>query len=144
MESRMARPLSAEANSGEPITPEGPKCPIPKVVRSDCRSGWGSVGLGATAHIAYTGKVFVRGGPKHYAGEASGTIYPDGAKANIAEFYRCVTEGEFDNPTAHRSVDSHLTAILGREAMARNTRLTMDELIKENKKLEVDLTGLKA
>ena len=101
------------------------------------------MGLGATAHIAYTGKVFVRGGPKHHAGEVSSTIYPDGAKANIAEFYRCVTEGEFDNPTAHRSVESHLTAILGREAMARKTRLTMDELIKENKKLEVDLRGLK-
>jgi hypothetical protein len=41
-------------------------------------------------------------------------------------------------------VDSHLTAILGREAMARKTWLTMDELIAENKKLEVDLRGLKA
>ena len=68
----------------------------------------------------------------------------DGAKANIAEFYRCVTEGQFDNATAHRSVDSHLTAILGREAMARKTWLTMDELIKENKKLEVNLRGLKS
>jgi hypothetical protein len=32
----------------------------------------------------------------------------------------------------------------GREAAARKTRLTMDEPIKENKKLEVDLTDLKA
>ena len=37
----------------------------------------------------------------------------------IRLFYRCVTEGDFANPTPHRSVDSHLTAILGREAMAR-------------------------
>ncbi len=101
------------------------------------------MGLKATAHIAYWGKVFVRGGPKHFAGETSSGIYADGAKANIAEFYRCVTEGDFDNPTPHRSVDCHLTAILGREAMARKTRLTMDELIEENKKLEVDLRGLK-
>ena len=101
------------------------------------------MGLNATAHLAYTGKVFIRGGEKHYSGEAAGTIYADGAKANIAEFYRCVTEGDFDNPTARRSVDGHLTAILGREAMARKTWLTMDELIKENKKLEVDLHGLK-
>ena len=56
------------------------------------------MGLNATAHIAYSGKVFVRGGPKHYAGATSSGIYADGAKANIAEFYRCVTEGEFDNP----------------------------------------------
>ena len=101
------------------------------------------MGLTATAHIAYSGDVFVRGGPKHYAGATSSGIYADGAKANIAEFYRCITEGEFDNRTGHRSVDGHLTAILGREAMARKTRLTMDELIKENKKLEVDLWGLK-
>jgi predicted dehydrogenase len=101
------------------------------------------MGLEATAHIAYWGDVFIRGGTKHYAGETSSAIYADGAKANIAEFYRCVTEGDFDNPTPHRSVDSHLTAILGREAMARKTWLTMDELIKENKKLEVDLRGLK-
>lgn len=101
------------------------------------------MGLKATAHIAYSGKVFIRGGPKHYAGATSSGIYADGAKANIAEFCRCVTEGDFDNPTPHRSVDSHLTAILGREAAARKTRLTMDELIKENKKLDVDLRGLK-
>jgi len=102
------------------------------------------MGLKATAHIAYSGKVFVRGGPKHYAGATSSGIYADGAKANIAEFYRCVTEGEYDNSTAHRSVDGHLTAMLGREAMARKTRLTLDELIKENKKFEPDLRGLKS
>jgi predicted dehydrogenase len=101
------------------------------------------MGLQATAHIAYSGQVFVRGGPKHYSGETSGGIYEDGARANIAEFYRTVTEGEFDNATALRSVDSHLTAILGREAMSRKTWLTMDELIKENKTREVNLRGLK-
>jgi len=101
------------------------------------------MGRQATAHLAYNGKVFVRGGPKHYAGAVSSSIYADGAKANIAEFYRCVTEGKFENETAHRSVDCHLTAILGREAMARKTWLTMDELIKENKTREVNLRGLK-
>ncbi len=102
------------------------------------------MGRAATAHLAYSGKVFVRGGPKHYVGATSSSIYADGAKANIAEFYRCVTEGEFDNSTAHRSVDSHLTAILGREAMLRKTWLTMDEVIKEGKTREVNLRGLKA
>jgi predicted dehydrogenase len=101
------------------------------------------MGLQATAHIAYSGQVFVRGGPQHYSSAAAGNIYEAGAKANIAEFYRCVTEGDFDNATAHRSVDSHLTAILGREAMARKTWLTIDELIKEGKTREVNLRGLK-
>ena len=101
------------------------------------------MGREATAHIAYTGKVFVRGGAKHYAGTVSAGIYADGAKANIAEFYRSVTEGRFENETAHRSVDCHLTAILAREAMLRKTWLTMDDLIKEGKTREVNLRGLK-
>jgi hypothetical protein len=41
-------------------------------------------------------------------------------------------------------VDSALTCILGREAAARKTRLTMDQVIKENRKREVNLTGLKS
>jgi len=101
------------------------------------------MGRQATAHLAYDGKVFVRGGPKHYSGAVSGTIYADGAKANIAEFHRCVTEGHYENATAQRSVDCHLTAILGREAMACKTWLTMDEVIKEGKTREVNLRGLK-
>lgn len=105
------------------------------------------MGLKATAHLAYSGKVFIRGGPAEdvddYAGTTSGSIYADGAKANIAEFHRCVTEGRFDNETAHRSVDCTLTAILGREAMLRKTWLTMDEVIKEARTREVNLRGLK-
>ena len=41
-------------------------------------------------------------------------------------------------------MDGTLTAILGREATARRRYLTMEELLRENKKLEVDLTGLKS
>lgn len=101
-------------------------------------------GLSATAHLAYSGKAFVRGGPKHYVGDVSKSIYNEGAARNVADFYRNITEGRFENPTAQRAVDGHLTAILGREAAARHTRLTMEELLKENKRLEVDLTGLQA
>jgi predicted dehydrogenase len=100
-------------------------------------------GLSATAHIQYGGKVYVRGGPKHYVGNC-GSIYDDGAARNVAEFYRSIAEGHFENPTVRRAVDGTLTAILGREASARRRYLTMDELIKENKRLEVDLSGLKA
>jgi len=102
------------------------------------------MGVSATAHIAYWGKVHVRGGPKHYSGAVSESIYNDGAKANVAEFYRCITQGDFSNTTAKRAVDSTITSILGREAMARKRFLTRDELIRENKKLEVDLKGLRA
>ena len=101
------------------------------------------MGRKATAHIAYWGETFVHGGSKEYSAAISKSIYADGAKANIAEFYRCVTEGDFKNSTVHRSVDCHLTAILGREAMRRKSWLTTEEVLKENKKFEVDLRGLK-
>jgi len=43
-----------------------------------------------------------------------------------------------------RSVEGHLAAILLREAAHRQGRLTMAELLKENKKLVFDVTGFKA
>jgi predicted dehydrogenase len=96
----------------------------------------------ATAHLVYGGKNYVRGGPKNYSG-TSGDIYRDGAVQNIAAFYKGIVEGHHENPTAQRAVDGTLTAILGREAAARHGSLTMDDLIKENKRLEVSLEGLK-
>ena len=101
------------------------------------------MGASATGHIQYGDKVYVRGGPKHYVGTC-GSIYDQGAIANIASFHKSITEGRFDNPTVQRAVDGTLTAILGREASARGRHMTMEELIKENKRLEVDLKGLKA
>jgi len=97
----------------------------------------------ASAQMCHFGKSFLRGGPKHYGGGHTGDQYIAGAARNIATFYRSITEGRFDNPTVQRSVDATLTAILGREAAARGGRLTMDELIRQNQKLPVDLTGLK-
>ena len=97
----------------------------------------------ASAQICYWGKSFLRGGPKHYGGGEVESLYDRGAERNIAEFYRSIVDGKFDNATVQRAVDGTLTAILGREAAARGTKLTMEELIKENVKLEPDLTGLK-
>ena len=99
-------------------------------------------GLQATARVQYWGKAYVRGGPKHYVGTI-GSIYDDGVVCNVAEFYRNITEGHFENPTAKRAVDGTLTAILGREAAARRRYLTMDDVLREAKHLPVDLTGLK-
>ncbi len=92
----------------------------------------------------YGGKAFVRGGPKHYPGGPVVNLYEAGAVRNIAAFHQNVTQGRFENETVRRAVDGVLTCILGREAAARRTRLTMNELLKENKRLEVDLAGLKA
>jgi predicted dehydrogenase len=97
----------------------------------------------ASALVNYWGKAFVRGGAQHFGGGQIANLYEAGATRNIAEFHRNVTEGRFENETVQRAVDGALTCILGREAAARGKLLTMDELIKENKKLDVDLTGLK-
>jgi predicted dehydrogenase len=97
-------------------------------------------GLSAMGHIQYFGgKAYVRGGPKHYVANIVG----DAGQRNVAEFYRNITEGHFENPTVQRAVDGTLTAILGREASARRRYLTMEEVIKESKRLDVDVTGLK-
>ncbi len=105
------------------------------------------MGNQATARFGYAVKAFVRGGPLHYSAAVSGTIYKDGVAANVAEFHRTICAaaagGKVSNPAAFRSVDGTLTAILGREAMTRGVRLTMDDILRENKKLEIDLRGLK-
>ncbi len=71
-------------------------------------------------------------------------LYPNGAKRNIATFHEAVMNGQFDNPTVRRAVDGCLTCILGREAGQRGCRVTMEEIIKENKRVAMDLTGLDA
>ena len=97
----------------------------------------------ASAYISYnSGKVFVRGGDKHHVADVSKGIYNEGAAANVAQFYANIVEKKFGNETVPRAILGHLTCILGREASARGCRLTLDELIKENKKLTVDVTGL--
>lgn len=101
--------------------------------------------LGQTgyAQIGYGGKSFVRGRENLYNGEVQ-NLYEAGAVRNIARFYQCVTEGNFSNDTVRRAVDGALTTILGREAALRRTRLTWEALLKENKRLSVDLSGLQA
>jgi predicted dehydrogenase len=95
------------------------------------------------AQVAYGGTVRLKGHESAYSGEVA-NLYEAGAVRNIADFYRCITEGRFENPTVPRAVDGALTTILGREATMRRAHLTMEEVIKENRRLEVDLRGLRA
>jgi len=104
----------------------------------DCHV-YGTIG---NAVISYWGKASLRNGPGEYSGQVA-NLYQEGIVRNIATFYENVTQGRAENPTVRRAVDSALSCILGREAATRRIRLTMDEVIKENKHLNVDLTGLK-
>jgi len=91
----------------------------------------------------YTGQVRMLGIKTGYGGGNVGDLYRSGAERNIAAFHKSILNSDFSNSTVTPSVDSTLAVILGREAAARNTKLTMEQVLKENKKLEVDLSGLK-
>jgi predicted dehydrogenase len=75
-------------------------------------------------------------------GEIKG-LYGRGAQSNIATFRKSITDGKCDNPTVKPSLNANYATILGREAARRKRRVTMEELVKENKKLEVDFSGMK-
>jgi predicted dehydrogenase len=101
-------------------------------------------GSDGAARLSYWGKAYLRGGPRHFGGGEVADLYDAGAKRNIAAFYDNILGGDYGNQTAQRSVDSTLTCILGRQSARRGGLMTMDQVIKENKRLEIDLKGLKA
>jgi len=92
----------------------------------------------------YAGKVLIRGNKGGYQGGEVKNLYGDGIKRNLDTFHNNIVNRIYNNPTVQPSIDSTLATILGREAAARNTKVTWDDMISENKKLEVDLTGLRA
>jgi hypothetical protein len=94
------------------------------------------------ARVAYTGKVHFRSSDDIFNAEV-GNVYDDGVVRNIARFYQDVVEERVVNDTVRRSVDGALTCILGREAAERGQRLTMEQILKENRRLHLDLTGLR-
>jgi myo-inositol 2-dehydrogenase/D-chiro-inositol 1-dehydrogenase len=91
----------------------------------------------------YTSRVRILGNKTGYRGGDVVNLYPRGAERNIDTFHKSILNGIYDNPTLEPSVNSTLATILGREASKRKTKLTLDEVIRENKALKVDLTGLK-
>ena len=73
-----------------------------------------------------------------------GNLYESGTVVNINEFHDAILKGDCSNPTVVPSVRSNLTAVLGREAAYRREELTLAALLKEGKKLEPNLEGLKS
>jgi myo-inositol 2-dehydrogenase/D-chiro-inositol 1-dehydrogenase len=90
----------------------------------------------------YYSDVMVRG--KQFYRGRNNNLYTTGTQVNIQEFHQAIVEGKTDNPTVAPSVRSNLTAVLGRDAAYRGGELTLETLIKEGRKLEPDLKGLKA
>jgi myo-inositol 2-dehydrogenase/D-chiro-inositol 1-dehydrogenase len=90
----------------------------------------------------YTG-VTLRG-PETAIRATVGDLYKTGAVVNINQFHAAVIKGDCANLTVAPSVRSNLTAILGREAAYRREDVTLAALLKEGKKLEPNLKGLKS
>jgi len=90
----------------------------------------------------YTGVVLR--GPETAVRGSVNDLYTSGTVVNINEFHAAVLKGDCSNPTVAPSVRSNLTAILGREAAYRRKEVTLAGLLKEGKKLEPNLKGLKA
>ena len=101
-------------------------------------------GTEASAHLCYTGKPFIRGGSMSGALKTSDACYNEGAARSVAKFHAYITGAHYENEIVARAVQGVLVAILGREAAARKAHLTLEQVIKENRKWEVDLDGLKA
>ena len=92
--------------------------------------------------VDYFGSVVLRGREAAVRAEV-GDLYTSGVRVNINEFHAAVLKGDCANATVAPSVRSTLTAILGREAAYRKDELTLAALVKEGKKLEPNLSGLR-
>lgn len=101
-------------------------------------------GQAGNAEIGYVGSGVINGGSAPYEGGEIADLYRAGAVRNIARFHDAVQAGDISNPTLEPSIRSNLTTILGRDAAARRTRLTMEQLLRENRAIPVDLGGLKS
>jgi myo-inositol 2-dehydrogenase/D-chiro-inositol 1-dehydrogenase len=99
-------------------------------------------GADGMIYTDYFGDVWIRGRTS-YRGGSTGVLYTTGAQKNIDEFHQFITQGHYANPTVAPSVRSNLTAVLGREAGYRGGEVTWKDLLKEGKKLEPDLKGVK-
>jgi predicted dehydrogenase len=91
----------------------------------------------------YQGKAWIRGNKGGYRGGEVTDLYVQGIKRNLDTFHRSIVNGLYDNPTVEPSVNSTLATILGSEAGRRNTLLTWDEVLRENRRIEMSLKGLK-
>lgn len=96
-----------------------------------------------TAEAQYGGNVLVRG-DKSYRGGSTGPVYTEGCIQNIKDFYKNITEGDFATETVAPSVRSNLTCILGRESAYKGAPLTWAEMLKEARRVDPRLEGLKS
>jgi predicted dehydrogenase len=96
------------------------------------------------AEVSYTEKAWLRGNKGGYKGGQVENLYASGISRNLEKFEKKIRSADYGNETARSGADSTLATILGREAAIKRAHVTMKELIAENRKIEPDLSGLKA
>lgn len=107
--------------------------------RCDC------VGHCRDGHLAtaYEGEVRMLGVKTGWRGGEVKGLYGRGAEANVAAFHANVTSGVCDNPTVRPSIDATLATMLGQEAARRGEPVTWTQFVKESRRIEPNLSGLK-
>jgi hypothetical protein len=87
--------------------------------------------------------VLIRGETFYRGGETK-QIYAEGAAANVAAFHAAILAGDVSNVTVAPSVQSNLITILGRTAADTGRVVTWDEVVKDTKRLDGRLGGLRS
>lgn len=109
---------------------------------TEFRSGCAAYGQAGHLEANYAGKVFVRGLEDGYGGGENKNLYAEGMMLNVASFQKSIVQDTADVSTVESSVNSTLATILGREAALSGKRITWDDLLRDRKRWEPDLTGL--
>lgn len=104
----------------------------------------------------YSGEVMIRGEKSFYGdrymkelgmapdGKFRG-LYNKGITANWDTFHKNITEGDFSQATVAPSVQSHLLALLGREAgYANGETVKWEDVVGSKKTMQFDTSGLKS
>ncbi len=110
---------------------------------SDYHSDCVAQGADGWLEASYTTRVRILGAHGGWRGGDVVNLYVAGAERNIGTFHKSVTGGVYDNPTVEPSIQATLATILGREAARRRIKLTLDEVLRENRRLEPDLAEQK-
>ncbi|HJN66723.1 MAG TPA: Gfo/Idh/MocA family oxidoreductase [Pirellulales bacterium] len=88
------------------------------------------------------GRTQMRNADWRYKGGEDLELYTWGAAHNVDLFHRCITEGNWKNRTVPSSVNANLACLLGAYAGRAGTEMTWTDLLKNDEKIEIDMSGL--
>jgi myo-inositol 2-dehydrogenase/D-chiro-inositol 1-dehydrogenase len=91
-----------------------------------------------TVDSAYEGDVRITGGAAWPGGNTKG-LYTSGTVGNVQDFHAAITGGSPLADTLTPSLESNLTAILGRKAAYLGRDVTWDEMMKDRERIDAKL-----